>query len=186
MKNSQLPEGATCLHDEASLHHALDRLAEDITKALSGSDPLLVLTVMNGGLVTAGQLLTRLPMALETDYIHATRYGRETEGRELSWLHRPETSLSGRRVLIVDDILDRGLTLKALVEYVREEGARSVHTVALVQKELPEAAVIEADFVGLTVPDQFVFGFGMDWRGLWRNAPGIYVAPAGYTSTQVD
>lgn len=177
MKNSRWPDGTTCLHDQESLHRALDRLAADITRAIPGEDPLLVLTVMNGGLVTAGQLLTRLPMALETDYIHATRYGLESEGSELRWVHRPETPLKGRRVLIVDDILDRGLTLKALVEHVREEGVRSVHTVALVQKELPEPAAIEADFVGLTVPDRFVFGFGMDWQGLWRNAPGIYVAP---------
>lgn len=177
MSNNQLPEGTTCLYDQASLHKALDRLAAEIIAALPAGDPLLVLTVMNGGLVTAGQLLTRLPMALETDYVHATRYGMETEGSELRWLHRPETPLKGRRVLIVDDILDRGLTLKALVEHARAEQVRSVHTVALVQKELPEPAAIEADFVGLMVPDRFVFGFGMDWQGLWRNAPGIYVAP---------
>ncbi len=87
MKNSRWPDGTTCLHDQESLHRALDRLAADITRAIPGEDPLLVLTVMNGGLVTAGQLLTRLPMALETDYIHATRYGLESEGSELRWVH---------------------------------------------------------------------------------------------------
>ncbi|WP_347329604.1 hypoxanthine-guanine phosphoribosyltransferase [Marinimicrobium locisalis] len=177
MKSSEVLQEATCLHDQASLHHALDRLATDIERTLTGEDPLLVLTVMNGGLVTAGQLLTRLPMALETDYIHASRYGQATEGGALRWVHRPETPLKGRRVLVVDDILDRGLTLSALVDYVRREGARSVHTVALVQKALAQPPAVEADFVGLTVPDRFVFGFGMDWRGLWRNAPGIYIAP---------
>lgn len=173
--DSHWPRGAECLYSLADLERALDRLAQDIQKLLVGSEPLLVLTVMNGGLVTAGHLLPRLSLPLEVDYVHATRYGHSQQGRdELRWLHRPETALAGRRVLIVDDILDRGLTLQALTEAAWRQGATSVHTVALVQKQLSESPAVEADFVGLTVPDRFVFGFGMDYQGLWRNAPGIY------------
>lgn len=174
----RLPDDADCLYSMTDLERALDRLAQDIESLLDGPDPLLVLTVMNGGLVTAGHLLPRLAIPLEVDYVHATRYGhRQQGGEEIHWLHWPDTELAGRRVLIVDDILDRGLTLQALVQACREQKVRSVHTVALVQKQLPLSPAVEADFVGLTVPDRFVFGFGMDYQGLWRNAPGIFALP---------
>ncbi len=176
--DSRWPRGAECLYSLMDLEGALDRLAQDIQSLLKGPDPLLVLTVMNGGLVTAGHLLPRLSLPLEMDYVHATRYGHNQRGGEaLRWLHRPETALAGRRVLIVDDILDRGLTLQAIAESAWAQGAQAVHTVALVQKQLAEPPAVEADFVGLTVPDRFVFGFGMDYQGLWRNAPGIYALP---------
>lgn len=172
------PLGAERLYSVAELECALDRLAEGVQSLLAGTEPLLLLTVMNGGLVTAGHLLPRLSLALEVDYVHATRYGHSQQGGdELRWLHRPETALEGRRVLFVDDILDRGLTLQALTEAAWAQGAQSVHTLALVQKQLPEPPAVEADFIGLTVPDRFVFGFGMDYQGLWRNAPGIYALP---------
>ncbi len=172
------PQGAQQLYTMADLGEALDRLAQELEAVLAGAEPLLVLTVMNGGLVTAGHLLPRLSVSLEVDYVHATRYGHEQQGgAELRWLHRPETALAGRRVLIVDDILDRGLTLQALVDECRNQGAQSVHTLVLVQKRLSVSPAVEADFVGLTVPDRFVFGFGMDLQGLWRNAPGIYALP---------
>ncbi|MGD8176498.1 hypoxanthine-guanine phosphoribosyltransferase [Marinimicrobium sp. ARAG 43.8] len=173
-----LPSGTECLYDLSDLNVALDRLANDINQIMPSDDVLLALPVMNGGLITAGHLLPRLQGAVETDYVHATRYGKAMEGQtRLRWLHRPETLLHDRHLLIIDDILDQGLTLKALVEDALAQGARSVHTVAMVQKRLPEPPAIEADFVGLTVPDRFVFGFGMDWKGLWRNAPGIFAVP---------
>lgn len=176
--DSRWPDGAERLYSLNELECALDRLAREMENALTGPDPLLVLTVMHGGLVTAGHLLPRLSMPLETDYVHASRYGHRMAGDDqLSWLHRPATPLAGRRVLIVDDILDRGLTLQALVDTCRAQRAHSVHTVAMVQKCLSEPPAIEADFVGLTVPDRFVFGFGMDYQGLWRNAPGIFAFP---------
>ena len=172
------PEAAECLYTREELERALDRLSREIGDRLTGPEPLLVLTVMHGALVTAGHLLPRLSMPLETDYVHASRYGHRMEGDDqLRWLHRPATPLAGRRILIVDDILDRGLTLKGLVEACRGQGALSIHTAALVQKRLPDPPAVEADFVGLTVPDRFVFGFGMDFQGLWRNAPGLYAVP---------
>lgn len=174
-----LPTRSERLYSPQELEQVLDTMASQINDVLAGEDPVLVLVVMNGGLVTAGRLVPRLTFLADLDYVHASRYGKDTEGGRLSWQHKPLCSLAGRRVLLLDDILDRGITLKALVEYAHHEGAASVHTAALVQKQLPEAPAIDADFIGLKVPDRFVFGFGMDVRGYWRNAPGIFVAPEG-------
>jgi len=174
-----LPAQSERLYSPQELEQVLDTMAAEINQTLAGEDPVLVLVVMNGGLVTAGKLLPRLSFLADLDYVHASRYGKDTEGGRLSWQHKPIGSLAGRRVLLLDDILDRGITLKALVEYAYHEGAASVHTAALVQKQLPGPPAIEADFVGLMVPDRFVFGFGMDVRGYWRNAPGIFAAPEG-------
>lgn len=171
-----MPPHSDCLYSLEQLHGALDTMAGTINRQMAGAEPVLVLTVMNGGLVMAGQLLSRLDFLLEVDYVHASRYGDKTEGGQLQWQHEPNMDLQGRRVLFLDDILDRGLTLKALVDYAREKGAASIHTAALIQKRLPEPPAVAADFLGLTVPDRFVYGFGMDYRGYWRNAPGVFVA----------
>lgn len=173
---SALPARSECLYNLTELQAALDAMANAINRQMAGPDPVLVLTVMNGGLVMAGQLLPRLDFLLETDYVHASRYGDNTEGGKLQWQHEPNVDLKGRRVLFLDDILDRGITLQSLVDYAWEKGAISVHTAALIQKRLPEPPAVEADFLGLTVPDRFVYGFGMDYRGYWRNAPGVFVA----------
>ena len=150
----------------------LDRMAHEITGRLAGRNPL-VITVLNGGLVFAGQLLPRLPFALDVSYVHVRRYGRETKGGELVWIAGPQESVSGRTVLLLDDILDEGETLLAIRSRFYELGANEVLLAAFavkIRKDLPR---VMADFTGLRVPDRFVFGFGMDVGGRWRNLPSI-------------
>lgn len=167
---------AECLHDAAAIEAALDRMGESISVSLSGKRPLL-LGVMTGAIVPLGRLLTRLDFPLEVDYIHATRYHKTTTGRELVWLARPQTSLRGRNVLLVDDILDEGHTFRGLLEACQEEGAASVQTAVLADKPNPgRVPGLEADFVGLTVPERYVFGVGMDYKGYLRNINAIYAA----------
>lgn len=167
---------AECLHDAAAIEAALDRMGEAISVSLSGKRPLL-LGVMTGAIVPLGRLLTRLDFPLEVDYIHATRYHKTTTGRELVWLARPQTSLRDRNVLLVDDILDEGHTFRGLLEACREEGAASVQTAVLADKPNPgRVPGLEADFVGLTVPERYVFGVGMDYKGYLRNINAIYAA----------
>jgi hypoxanthine phosphoribosyltransferase len=163
------------LYSAEAITHAIEQMAHDITLVLAHRNPL-ILTVMNGGLVFAGNLLPRLNFPLQADYIHATRYGDATTGGALHWLARPTVPLAGRHVLILDDILDQGDTLLALQEECLALGASAVHCAVLVEKQHPRKADpnFRPDFVGLTVGDRFVFGFGMDYRGYWRNAPGIY------------
>lgn len=151
---------------------ALDRMATEITARLAGTHPLVV-TVMNGGQVFAGQLLPRLPFALDCSYVHVRRYGRDTTGGELVWIAGPHESVTDRTVLLLDDILDEGRTLATIRERLLEQGAREVLLAAFALKERATPAIISADFIGVRVPDRFVFGFGMDVGGSWRNLPSI-------------
>ena len=156
----------------SAVQAAVERMARDITARLADHNPL-VITVMNGGLIFAGQLLPRLPFALECSYVHVRRYGRETKGGELVWLAGPHESVTDRTVLLLDDILDEGRTLATIRERLLEQGASEVLLAAFALKERPTPAAVSADFIGLRVPDRFVFGFGMDVGGSWRNLPSI-------------
>lgn len=153
---------------------AIERLSQNITERLAGANPV-VLCVLNGGVVFTGQLLPHLPFPLELDYLHVTRYRGKNIGAEIEWVVTPRSDLAGRTVLIIDDIFDQGFTLEAIVEYCRRAGAEKVYSTVLVEKQHRRAkAPLRPDFVGLTTSDLYVFGAGMDYRGYWRNAPGIY------------
>lgn len=166
---------ADCLCNDAQVEQALDNLAQSITAKLKDTNPL-VYVVMNGGLILAGRLLPRLPFPLEVAYLHATRYGHATVGTLLDWRVRPTQDLRQRTVLVLDDILDEGHTLNAIIEHLKGEGAEHVHSAVLVHKQHDRKAYpgMRADFTGMDVEDRFIFGCGMDYKGYWRNAPGIY------------
>lgn len=167
---------SSLVHSPEAVQAALQRLAREIAATLSDKNPL-VLCVMTGGLIFSGQLLPKLDFPLEFDYLHVTRYGQDTQGGKLSWRSAPWTTVKDRVVLVVDDILDEGLTLAAVCESIRRLGAAEVKTAVFVEKENGKQKPIKADFVGLTVPDRFVFGFGMDVSGAWRHLPAIYAMP---------
>jgi len=169
-----ISKNALCLHGPEAVHRALDRMAGEITAELGDSFPV-VLCVLTGGIIPTGHIITRLPFPLETDYLHATRYRGETRGEEVHWLSKPGTSLQGRTVLVIDDILDEGHTLAHVLEFCRDAGASRVYTAVLIEK-LHDRRVpgIVADFIGLQVEDRYVFGFGMDYRNYLRNLNGIY------------
>ena len=172
---------AECLYSKTDVEDALDRMATAIHEKLSDQNPLL-LCVMIGGLVPTGNLLPRLDFPLELHYVHATRYKSGTAGGELTWKVKPEYSLEGRTVLIVDDILDGGITLQAIVEHCKSKGAKAVYTAVLadkVGKRVP-GGLDNADFTGLEVDDRYIFGYGMDYQEYLRNAPGIFVIPKEY------
>ena len=156
----------------SQIQAALERMAREISARLAHSNPL-VITVMNGGLVFAGQLLPRLAFELECSYVHVRRYGAGTQGGELVWIAGPQEPVKGRTVLLLDDILDEGRTLATICTRLLEQGAVEVLTAALAVKERAAPAAITADFSGVSVPDRFVFGFGMDIAGRWRNLPSI-------------
>lgn len=168
-------EEADLLVSESEITAAIERIAREITEQLSDANPLL-LCVMNGGLIFSGQLLPRLLFPLEIDYVHATRYGHETQGSELLWAAKPSIDMKGRTVLLLDDILDQGITLASIAEYCRRSGASRVVMAVLVEKlHLRKITPgMRADFSGIDVGDRFVFGYGLDYKGYWRNAPGIY------------
>jgi hypoxanthine phosphoribosyltransferase len=170
---------ADCLYTEAEVDKAIERIASQITKYLGDQNPV-VLSVLNGGIVPTAQLVMRLRFPLEIDSIKAGRYQGETTGSELRWIHRPSTSLKGRIVLIVDDILDEGITLSEIKKACLAEGAEAVYTAVIVDKKLGKEKPCRVDFVGLEAENRYLFGYGMDYKGYLRNWPGIYACKTVY------
>ncbi|WP_067865479.1 hypoxanthine-guanine phosphoribosyltransferase [Neptuniibacter marinus] len=166
---------ADLLYGEAEVEHAINKLAALITKDMMNKTPV-VFPVLNGGLVIGGKLLTKLNFPLEAGYLHATRYRNTTSGHQLEWIVKPQIDFKGRAVLIIDDILDEGHTLAEVVSYCRSEGASEVKVAVLVHKnhDRKPNPELKADFVGLEIEDRYIFGYGMDYKGYWRNAPGIF------------
>jgi len=164
---------ADCLYTDEQVVSAINTLATQINEKLKESNPI-VIAILNGGLITCGMLLPKLKFPLQTDYLHATRYGKNTTGGALEWITKPSLSLKGRTVLLVDDIHDEGSTLKSIVKFCKEEGAEKVMSCVLIHKVHDRKNFEPADFTGLNVPDRYVFGYGMDFKTLLRNAPGIY------------
>ncbi len=164
---------ADLLYSEQQVEAAIDSMATQINRQLGKKNPVL-LCVMNGGLVTTGKLLTRLNFSLTVDAINASRYGHSTAGGEIQWILKPATSLKQRTVLIIDDILDEGLTLAAIFQYCQEQGAATIYSAVLVDKKLGHPKPVTADFIGLEVENRYLFGYGMDYKGYLRNVAGIY------------
>lgn len=166
---------AQCLYNEAEIQAALDSMALAITEELKDKNPL-VLCVMTGALVFTGQLLPRLKFPLQLDYIHVTRYGGSVRGRDLHWLVEPRLSLKDRTVLILDDIMDAGLTLSAIMDFCEQEKAKDIYTAVLVSKkrEREPGVHFEPDFVGVTTENKFLLGFGLDYHEYFRNVSGVY------------
>ncbi|MGH8670762.1 MAG: hypoxanthine-guanine phosphoribosyltransferase [Burkholderiales bacterium] len=152
---------------------AVRRIAAAVTVQLSQRCPL-VMSVLGGAVIFTGHLLPLLDFPLEFDYVHVTRYGDRTTGEQLAWKMPPGENVRGRVVLVLDDILDEGFTLAAIRDKVLQGGAQAFFSAVLVDKDIGRAKPIQPDFVGLTVPNRYVFGFGMDVRGAWRNLPAIY------------
>jgi len=163
---------ASELVSEEEIEAVLDRLAREISDVVAGVCPVL-LAVMHGGVFTAVELSRRLEFPHEFDYVHSSRYGKALTGRELTWHVRPRETLRGRHVLVVDDILDKGETLAAVLDALAGIGVERAYSAVLIEKTL-EAPRPAADFVGLTVPDAYVFGCGMDYKGFWRGLPALY------------
>lgn len=166
---------ADCLISEAELNDALDKMAKQITDDLADKLPL-VICVMNGGLLPTGALMQRLQFPLELDYVHASRYGMETTGSTLNWTRYPQADFKGRDVLIVDDIFDQGHTLEAIIKWFEENGAQNVYSATVVNKLHNRKVDMRPDYNGLDVEDRFLFGYGMDYQGYFRNLQGIYAA----------
>ena len=169
----QLLDSAELIHSAAAVDAAIERVAREIAARLGDQFPL-VLSVMGGAVVFAGRILPLLNFPLEFDYIHASRYGAATSGGAIEWKVEPKGNVAGRVVLVLDDILDIGDTMLAIRERVLGHGARAFYSAVLSDKKKSAAKSIHADFVGLSLPDRFVFGCGMDADGVWRNLPAIY------------
>lgn len=168
-------KNAECLYSFSDVNEALDKMAIEITDKLKDKNPIF-LCVMTGALIPAGHLVTRLHFPMEMDYIHVTRYRGTTRGGDLHWLVEPRVSLKDRTILVIDDIMDGGLTLAAIMDYCNQCGAKEVYSAVMVSKNRQREPGVnfEPNFVGVTTEDKYLFGFGLDYEEYLRNVPGIY------------
>jgi hypoxanthine phosphoribosyltransferase len=165
---------ADCVYSPAEVTAAVERWAQALTTRLHDRNPLFLI-VMIGGAIPSGLLLPRLDFPLQVDYLHATRYTGATAGGTLTWLRRPLTDLTGRTVVILDDVLDEGVTLAAIAAECRTAGAELVLTAVLLEKAVQRPPnMAHADFVALHGDNRYLYGCGMDYKNYLRNAPGIY------------
>ncbi len=170
----RVQRSAICVADEQRVTAALDAMAGAIERARL-PEPVVLLCVMNGGMMVAAQLLQRLRGRMSLDYIHATRYRQQLRGDAITWRALPAEGLQGKAVIVVDDIFDEGITLGAVVDYCQAQGASRVLSAVLVDKRHGRKRGHRSpDVVGLTLPDRYLFGMGMDYKGYLRNSRAIY------------
>lgn len=168
-------KNSTVIYQSADIELALTKMAEKINVDYRNKKPIFIV-ILNGGLIFSGQLLPKINVLSEIDYCHATRYQGSTRGAELVWKAEPATDLTDRDVVLLDDILDEGITLKLIEDYCYYKNAKSVKTAVLVEKDHQRKAYSNqaADYCELSVPDKYVFGFGMDYSHFLRNSAEIY------------
>jgi len=163
------------LIDEAVISRRLEGMAQEVL-ADFGHEPILVIGILKGALVFMADLLRRIPVPLEIECINVASYhgGTESSGT-VAFLDRGLPPVAGRRVLVLDDILDTGRTLAAVTGELRAAGALEVRTGVLLAKDKARAAEVEADYIGFAIGDEFVVGYGLDYKGLYRNLPYVGV-----------
>jgi hypoxanthine phosphoribosyltransferase len=172
-----LIQNAEEIFDAATVKDAVTKVADTLNTRFGNPEDEaypLVLGVMGGAVVFTGQLLTQLDFPLEFDYIHVTRYGDDDQGGQVVWKVIPRSNVAGRTIIVVDDILDEGETLAHVKQRLLDMGAAEVILAVFADKDIQRAKPVQADIVGLTIPNKFVVGFGMDVYGYWRNLPGLW------------
>ena len=172
-----LIQNAEEIFDADTVKDAVKQVADTLNERFGNPEDEafpLVLGVMGGAVVFTGQLLTQLDFPLEFDYIHVTRYGDDDQGGQVVWKVIPRSNVAGRTIIVVDDILDEGETLAHVKQRLLDMGAAEVILAVFADKDIQRAKPVHADIVGLTIPNKFVVGFGMDVYGYWRNLPGLW------------
>ncbi len=164
---------SSVIYSEIEIKTVIKNIADQVNQTIK-TDDLYVLCVMNGALIFAGQLLPRLEKNIQYSYIHATRYAASLTGGPIHWLVKPSKDIEGKTVLILDDILDEGITLREIVTTCEAMKAKAIYTAVLFDKDIEKEKSYIPNFIGLKVPNRFVFGYGLDCKGLGRNLPHLY------------
>jgi len=160
---------------EDRIRQRVDELAAEVAAAYAGQ-PLTIVGVLTGCLVFLADLIRRLDLPLKIALVQASSYrGRSTTAGDLHVQAELLPDLKGRHILLIDDILDTGKTLRHLVGHLKGLGVASVRTAVLLRKEGRQEVEVEPDFVGFTIPNAFVVGYGLDYDDEYRNLPFIGV-----------
>lgn len=173
------------LISEEEIQKKTKELAEQLTNEYKDRFPLAI-GVLKGAMIFMADLVKHIDTYLEMDFMDVSSYGKSTvSSGEVKILKDLDTSVEGRDILIIEDIIDSGLTLSYLVELFRYRKAKSIKIVTLLDKPSGRKADIEADYVGFNVPDAFVVGYGLDYAEKYRNLPYIGVLkPRVYTKSE--
>lgn len=158
---------------EEDIRRRVDELGKEITRDYAGMQPIAV-CVLRGAIPFYADLIRRIDLPVTVDTITVSSYGSGTVSGKLKVITDMRTSVEGRDVLVVDDIIDSGKTSVALIEMLKERGAKSVKTCALLDKPSRRVVDIKGDYVGFAIPDEFVVGYGLDWNEKFRNLPHVY------------
>lgn len=159
---------SSCVATSVIVDEALDKMANAITRDLSTLNPV-VICVMTGGIITTGHLMTRLKFPLELSYLHITRYKDKLIGGDLDVVMLPTDLINNRNVLIVDDIFDEGFTMELATNECLDKGAASVKSAVLVVKDRKRTCKHSVNYYGIKAPNKFLYGYGLDYKGYFRN-----------------
>jgi hypoxanthine phosphoribosyltransferase len=163
------------LFDEATIHRRLDELAQRISADYCDRE-LTVVAILNGSVILMADLLRRIPLPLKLDCLSVASYhGGTTSVGELMFRQVSLPDIAGRNVLILDDILDSGVTLATIREKLETAGPLSVRICVLLAKKRARVRAVDADYVGFEIADEFVVGYGLDYMERYRNLPCIGV-----------
>lgn len=177
MYQNILPTNSKVLIKKDQINQAIDQLAEKINHDYKGKD-VAFLTIMNGGMIFASALAMRLNLDMEMDYLQLSRYGKSQTGGQLVWKYQPEINMENHHVILCDDIYDEGHTLAAAHAWCLKKGALSATSVVLIHKQHDRTyADYKPDYVAMSIPDHYIFGYGMDLEEKLRQLPEIYYLP---------
>ncbi|MCC7491260.1 MAG: hypoxanthine phosphoribosyltransferase [Fimbriimonadaceae bacterium] len=167
------PDIAAVLLDEAALAGLVAELAAQLNRDY-GQRPVLLLGVLNGACIFVADLVRRLRMPLELDFVGVASYGdAASSSGQVTWTKPPSRDLAGREVLLVEDIVDTGVTLRALQRTLLAARPASLATVALLSKPARRQVEVPVEYLGIAIPDEFVVGYGLDYAQAYRQLPYV-------------
>ncbi|NIK80100.1 hypoxanthine phosphoribosyltransferase [Paenibacillus castaneae] len=163
------------LHDAQQIGEKVKELGATLSKDFSGRNPL-VICVLKGAFIFMADLVKEITVPLEIDFMAVSSYGQSTKSSGVVKIIKDlDVSVEGRDVLIVEDIIDSGLTLSYLIDVLERRNSKSVTVVTLFDKPARRTVELEADYTGFTLPDEFVVGYGLDYAEKYRNLPFVGV-----------
>jgi hypoxanthine phosphoribosyltransferase len=175
MKNIKGQQQLTLLYDSATIARAVTVLAGRINCDYQGLNPVIV-GILKGSFIFLSDLVRQLNISPQIDFICLSSYQKEVYSSGIVRMHmEPRIKVEGRHVLLVEDILDSGLTTSYALKYFHGKQPASLKICTLLEKQMERKTKLKADYSGLVAPDSFIVGYGLDWAENFRNLPDIYI-----------
>lgn len=171
---------------EDEIKQEIAAMARELDAEYADDQPLMI-CVLRGAVAFMADLAKAMSIPLEMDFMAISSYGASTRSSGVVRILKDlDEQIAGRRLVVVEDIVDSGLTLQYLLDHLSRREPKDIRVVALVKKEKPDAIDVQVDRIGFTVPDEFVVGYGLDYAGRYRNLPYIGILDASVYSGSGD